>query len=131
MKFSFCSSTALFTEFDAHRTSSATPSNSGDNNIDYNFYVNSPDQSAPMVQNILASIVKLELQAIQSESALFFSLETSFSPSQPTPPTSDQSSNTVEIRILNQQANEVRKLGDTYLWGRKSKILKNMNRLVV
>ena len=109
-KFSFCSSIEVFTESDVHRTSSSTPSNSGDNNIDYSFYVNYPDQSIPMVQNILASVVKFELQAIQLESALTFSLETSFSPSPPTQPTSDQSNNIVEIRILNQQVSEVWKL---------------------
>ena len=107
--------TAEVTESDVHRTSPATPSNSGGNNIDYSFYVNYPNQSVPMVQNILSSIVKFELQSMQIESALFFSLETSFSPSPPNAPTSEQSSNIVEIRILNQQAKEWTAIEDNRL----------------
>ena len=104
---SFCSDAVLFTETDVHRTSSVTPSNVAGNSIDYSFYVNYPNQNVPIVGNILASIVKYELLRMHSESALFFSLETSFSPYAPTPPTSAQSSNTVEIRIFNQSSTEV------------------------
>ena len=53
--------------------------------------------------------MKIELNAIQSESTLFFSLETSFRPPNPASPTAVQQSNTVDIEILNQQADQVLK----------------------
>ena len=62
----------------------------------------------PMAWRILASVVKVELDAIQVESALFFSLQTSFGPPTPEVPDPDQSSNTVEIKIRNQQADQVK-----------------------
>jgi hypothetical protein len=64
----------------------------------------------PMAWRILASVVKVELDAIQLESGLFFSLKTSFGPPTPEEPDADQSSNTVEIKIRNQQADQVCKI---------------------
>ena len=103
----FCSITVSFNEIDVQRTSSDTPSNSVDNSIDYSFYVKYPSQNVPMVRYILASVVKFESVAMQSESALFFSLQTSFRPPPPATPTPDQSANTVQIAINNQVSNEV------------------------
>ena len=66
-----------------------------------------PSGETPIIQYILASVVKIELDAMQSESTLFFSLQTSFQPPPPTAPNSDQSSKTIAIKIRNQQANQV------------------------
>ena len=60
-----------------------------------------------MIQYILASVIKIELDAIQFESNLFFALQTSFKPLPPANPTSVQESNTVAIEILNQEADQV------------------------
>ncbi len=60
-----------------------------------------------MIKYILASVVKIELDAIQSESTLFFSLQTSFQAPPPASPNATQESNTVTIDILNQQADQV------------------------
>jgi hypothetical protein len=105
----FCRASTSFAESDVQRSSAATPSDAGDNKIDYSFYVKYPGSSTPITQYILASLMKIELNAIQSESTLFFSLETSFRPPNPASPTAVQQSNTVDIEILNQQADQVLK----------------------
>jgi hypothetical protein len=63
-----------------------------------------------MVQNILASVIKYELSKMQLDAGLLFSIETSFLPLVPPVPTSDQSSNTVKMKILHKQADQVWKL---------------------
>ncbi|XP_028408014.1 uncharacterized protein LOC114530617 [Dendronephthya gigantea] len=97
---------ASFSESDVQRSSAGTPTNAGSNNIDYSFYVTYPGESNPITKNVLASIVYLEIEAMQSESSLFFSLQTSLELPAPTSPNADQSSNTVVITILGQQANQ-------------------------
>ena len=104
---SFDSRTTLFKESDVRRSSSDTPSDVTDNSIDYSFYVNYPNQTVPIPQRLLASLVKLELNAMQLESGMSFSLQTSFAPLDPQTPTTEQSNNTVDIRILDQQRDEV------------------------
>ena len=106
------SRTTLFKISDVQRSTSNTPSDAVDNSIDYSFYVNYPNQYVSIAQRILASLVKLELDAMQLESALFFSLETPFGPVEPEAPTSDQSNNVVRIKILNQQATQVCKISN-------------------
>lgn len=106
MRGCFCSSTAEFSESDVQRSSSATPSNAG-NGIDYSFYVTYQGVDTPMAQHILASVVNIQLDAMQAESTVFFSLQTSFQPPPPVSPNSDQGNNTVEINIINQQADQV------------------------
>ncbi|CAB4015195.1 mucin, partial [Paramuricea clavata] len=107
--------TASFTEANVQRTSSATPSDVGGNSVDYSFYVKYPSGETPIIQYILASVVKIELDAMQSESTLFFSLQTSFQPPPPTTPNSDQSNNTVSIKIRNQQADQWHGIQDNQL----------------
>lgn len=97
----------LFKESDVQRSSSDTPSDATDNSIDYSFYVNYPNQTVPIPQRILASLVKFELNAMQLESAMFFSLQTPSAPLDPQTPTTEQSNNTVHIGILDQQRDEV------------------------
>jgi hypothetical protein len=75
-----------------------------------------PSGEAPIIQYILTSVVKIELDAMQSESTLFFSLQTSCQPPPPTPPNSGQSSNTVEIKIRNQQADQVSRKKYNYMY---------------
>ena len=104
---SFDSRTTLFKESDVRRSSPDTPSDVTNNSIDYSFYVNYPNQTVSIPQRILASLVKFELNAIQLESAMFFSLQTSSAPLDPQPPTTEQSNNIVHIRILDQQRDEV------------------------
>ena len=60
-----------------------------------------------MVQQLLASVVNIQLDAIQAESTLFFSLQTPFQPPVPEAPNSNQESNTVKIKIANQQSDQV------------------------
>ena len=106
----FYSSQNLFNESHIYRTWTTTPTESADGSIDYSFYVNYPNQSVPMVQNILASVIKYELSKMQLDAGLLFSIETSFLPLVPPVPTSDQSSNTVKMKILHKQADQVWKL---------------------
>ena len=100
-------SEAAFNETNAQRSSSNTPSNAGDNKVDYSFYVNYPIRNEPMAQHILASVVRNELDAMQVESALRFSLQTPFGPPSPPSPSSEQSTNNVTVKMLNQKPDQV------------------------
>ncbi|XP_046852402.1 uncharacterized protein LOC124445696 isoform X2 [Xenia sp. Carnegie-2017] len=95
-----------FTVADIQRNSSTTPTQFNANEIDYSFYVNYPEQNNSITREILASIVKVELGAMQSLSRLLFSLQTSFAPSTPPEPTKLQSRNTVQIKIKSTKANQ-------------------------
>ena len=104
----FNSALPPFNESDVQRTTSSTPTNNADNSIDYSFYVNVPSQSSPMAQLILASVIKFELGEIEIESDLRLSIVTSYGPLPPSvSPNAIQLQNTVVIRILNQQADQV------------------------
>ena len=100
------SNQASFSLSDVQRTTAGSPSQNG-NNADLSFYVNYPGESRPMEQRILASVIKAELDVIKQESRLPLTLQTSAAPVAPSTPTSQQSSNTVALEILNIQANEV------------------------
>ena len=101
------SNQASFSLSDVQRTTAGSPSQNG-NNADLSFYVNYPGESRPMEQRILASVIKAELDVIKQESRLPLTLQTSAAPVAPsTPPTNQQSNNTVALEILNIQANEV------------------------
>ena len=91
---------------DVQRTTAQTPTQSGaDSQLD--FYVTYPGSNNPMDQNILSSVLKEELLAVQSISSLFLTLQSSYSPHPPTDPTNEQSNNLVEIELVNVQADQV------------------------
>lgn len=97
----------VFIESNVQRSSTSTPSDGGDNSILYSFYVKYPGVDTPITSYILASVVKIKLDAMQLESSLSFSLQTPFKPPIPTIPTADQSRNVVELRITGKQADQV------------------------
>ncbi|XP_028416182.1 uncharacterized protein LOC114539806 [Dendronephthya gigantea] len=106
------SSDAAFNETNVQRTSSSTPSDVA--SVDYSFYVNYPSKTGvPLAQHILASVVKNELDPMQAESALFFSLQTPFGPPNPPLASPEQSANAVTIKMLNQRAAEWSSIDDT------------------
>ena len=76
-------------------------------NADLSFYVNYPSGSGPVIQSILASIVSIELNAIQLQSGLTLTLLTSPLPPAPPTPSAEQLNNSVQIELLNTQADQV------------------------